>query len=167
MADYNTGYIKKFTPDYKWVKTFSDYGEAPGENIKSEFMSIYNGLLYMPEAGNHRVDVFDLDGNFKFLFGGKGTAPGKMNNPEAAKYNSEGKIYVADLKNDRVQVFDKDGNFLFLWGSSSPLSQFGGKGDDDHHFEKPEGIAVAPMAPSLWPIITPATSKSSPPTTSG
>ena len=133
VADYNTGYIKKFTPDYQWVKTFSDYGEAPGENIKSEFMSIYNGLLYMPEAGNHRVDVFDMDGNFKFLFGGKGTAPGKMNNPEAAKYNSEGKIYVADLKNDRVQVFDKDGNFLFLWGRT---------GSGPGEFKAPSGLAI-------------------------
>jgi len=133
VADYTTGYIKKFDPNYKWVKTFSDYGEAPGENIKSEFMDIYDGLLYMAEAGNHRVDVFDMDGNFKFLFGGKGTDEGKMNNPEAAKVNSEGKVYVADLKNNRVQVFTKDGKFLQTWGK---------KGSGQGEFNTPSGLAI-------------------------
>ena len=42
--------------------------------MESEFMSIAsNDLLYMAEAGNNRVDVFDLNGEFKFLFGDKGS----------------------------------------------------------------------------------------------
>lgn len=118
IADYTTGYVKKYDGDHNWLLTFSEYGEGPGQNIKSEFMSIYDGKLYMPEVGSSRVDVFDLDGKFLFLFGGAGSQPGQMNNPESAKANSEGRIYVADLKNDRIQVFDKDGKFLFLFGSS-------------------------------------------------
>jgi DNA-binding beta-propeller fold protein YncE len=133
VADYTTGYIKKFDENYEWLKTFSNYGEAPGENRKSEFMDIYEGLLYMAEAGNHRVDVFDLEGNFKFLFGGSGTDPGRMNNPEAAKVNSEGKVYVTDLKNDRMQVFSKDGKFLKTWGKT---------GTGPGEFKAPSGLAI-------------------------
>ena len=123
VADYNTGYVKVYDKDHNWVMTFSDYGDAPGENIKSEFMAIHDGLLYMPEAGNHRVNVFDLEGNFIALFGEGGntepdSAEGLLNNPEAAKVNGEGRVYVSDLKNDRVQVFDLDGNFLFGWGKT-------------------------------------------------
>ncbi|MDP6526464.1 MAG: response regulator [Kiritimatiellia bacterium] len=92
VADYTTGYVKKYDKDFKWLTTFSDYGTQPGQNIKSEFISIYNGLLYLPEAGNHRVSVFDLVGNFKFLFGEFGTGEGQLNNPEAAKANSKGEI---------------------------------------------------------------------------
>jgi len=77
VADYNTGFIKKYDPAFKWVLTFSEYGSNKGQNIKSEFMDIRDGRLYMPEAGNHRVDVFDLDGKFQFDFGGQGTAPGR------------------------------------------------------------------------------------------
>ena len=87
----------------------------------------------MPEAGNHRVDVFDLNGKFLFDFGGLGTEPGKMNNPESAKFNSEGKLYVADLKNDRIQVFDKDGKLLKLWGKT---------GSATGEFKSPAGIAI-------------------------
>jgi DNA-binding beta-propeller fold protein YncE len=133
VADYATGYIKKFDATYKWVKTFSNWGEAPGENMKPEFMSIYDGLLYMAEAGNHRVNVFDMHGNFKFLFGGHGAAPGQMNNPESAKVNSQGMVYVADLKNDRIQVFTKDGEFVKQWGQT-------GSGPGD--FKVPAGIAI-------------------------
>jgi DNA-binding beta-propeller fold protein YncE len=133
VADYATGYVKKFDPNYKWVKTFSSFGEKPGENMKSEFMEVYEGLLYMAEAGNHRVNVFDLEGNFKFLFGGQGTEEGKMNNPEASKISSEGKVYVADLKNDRVQVFTKEGKFLKAWGKT---------GSGQGEFKTPSGLAI-------------------------
>ena len=36
-------------------------------------MDIHDGKLFMPEAGNHRVNVFDLDGKFLYLFGGQTT----------------------------------------------------------------------------------------------
>jgi DNA-binding beta-propeller fold protein YncE len=133
VADYTTGYVKVYDQNYKWQKTFSEYGEKPGQNIKSEFMDIYDGKLYMAEAGNHRVNVFDLQGNFLFLFGGPGTEPGKLNVAEAAKVNSEGKVYVSDLKNDRIQVFDKDGKFLKMWGKS---------GSGAGELKTPAGIAI-------------------------
>lgn len=133
VADYSTGYIKKFDENYKWILTFSEYGEGPGANSRSEFMDIYNGLLYMAEAGNHRVDVFDTEGKFRFLFGGFGTEPGKMNVPEAAKVSSEGNVYVSDLKNDRIQVFSKDGKFIRTWGKT---------GSAPGEFKAPSGLAI-------------------------
>ena len=138
VADYNTRYVKVYDKDHNWVMTFSDYGNEPGENIKSEFMDIYNGRLYMPEAGNHRVNIFDLEGNFIALFGdggntGPDSADGLLNNTEAAKVNSEGKVYVSDLKNDRVQVFDTDSKFLFTWGKT---------GSGPGEFKVPAGLAI-------------------------
>jgi DNA-binding beta-propeller fold protein YncE len=133
IADYNSGYIKKYDRSYKWLLTFSEYGSEKGQNIKSELMDIRDGKLYVPETGNHRVDVFDLYGKFLFDFGGMGSAPGKMTNPEAAKFASDGRVYVADLRNDRVQVFDKDGKFIKAWGKS---------GSSQGKFKSPAGIAL-------------------------
>jgi len=133
VADYNTGFIKKYDPSYKWTLTFSEYGPDKGQNMKSEFMDIRDGKLYLPEAGNHRVDVFDLNGKFLFDFGGQGSEPGKLNNPESAKFSSDGKLYVADLKNDRIQVFDKDGKFLKTWGKS---------GSGPGELKSPAGLAL-------------------------
>jgi DNA-binding beta-propeller fold protein YncE len=118
VADYDTGFVKRYGADLEWKQTFSEYGTGPGQNIRSEFMSIQEGRLYMAEAGNHRVNVFDLSGGFLFAFGGPGREEGKFNTPEAAKVNSVGEVFVTDLKNDRVQVFDKDGKFLRGWGQT-------------------------------------------------
>jgi DNA-binding beta-propeller fold protein YncE len=121
VADYETGYVKKYDKALNWVLTFSEYGTGPGQNSKSAHISIFDGRLYLPEAGSHRVDVFDLNGNFQFMFGSEGSGTGQLKSPAAAKANSEGKIYVADQKNDRIQVFDKDGKFLFSFGTSGSL----------------------------------------------
>jgi DNA-binding beta-propeller fold protein YncE len=133
VADYNTGYIKKYAPSYQWILTFSEYGSNKGQNMKSEFMDIRDGRLYLPDAGNHRVNVFDLSGRSLFDFGGLGSEPGKFNTPEAAKFGRDGRLYVADLKNDRVQIFDADGNFLQTWGKS---------GSGPGEFKSPAGLGI-------------------------
>jgi DNA-binding beta-propeller fold protein YncE len=133
VSDYSTGEVKIYGEDYKWLKTFSEYGAQPGQNTKSEFSDIYEGKFYMPEAGNHRVSVWDLDARFQFTFGQFGKGLGEFNNPESAKFSSEGKMYVADLKNDRIQVFDPGGKFLLTWGTT---------GVGPGQFRAPAGIAV-------------------------
>lgn len=133
VADYNTGFIKKYDPSYQWEMTFSEYGSGPGQNMKSEFMDIRDGRLYLPDAGNHRVNVFDVSGQFLFVFGGMGTDPGLFNVPEAAKFGPDGELYVTDLRNDRVQVFTAQGKFLRSWGHS---------GTGDGEFKSPSGLAI-------------------------
>lgn len=132
VADYNTGLIKKYDAQYKWLLTFSEYGSEKGQNMKSEFMDIRDGRLYLPDAGNHRVNVFDLAGRPLFDFGGPGAAPGQLNNPEAAKFASDGRLFVADLRNDRIQVFDAEGKLLAIWGRS---------GSQPGELKSPAGLA--------------------------
>jgi DNA-binding beta-propeller fold protein YncE len=133
VMDYNTGFIKKYDKNYKWLKSAGAYGKNDGENMMSEFADVVNGFLYFAEAGNSRVNVYDLELNFKFLFGGMGANPGQMLKPEASKGDSAGNIWVCDLGNNRIQKFSKDGKFLF---------QFGKKGAGKGEFDKPTGIAL-------------------------
>lgn len=136
-ADYQNGEIRKWSKDYKPVKTFSKLGSGPGENMKSEFMDLANGLIYLPEQGSNRVDVFDLNGTFKFMFGEGGeqgsSDPGKIKKPEAAKVSpKDGNVYVVDLGNHRIQIFDKDGKFI---------RTFGKKGTGPGEFARPAGLS--------------------------
>lgn len=133
VADYSSGYIQKFDKNYSHIKTFADFGTAAGENMESEFMDIAHGRLYMADAGNSQVDVFDLEGNFLFEFGGEGSVPGQLNRPEAAKVDSAGNIWVCDLGNNRIQKFDKEGKFLNTWGK---------EGSAAGEFRKPTGLAL-------------------------
>lgn len=133
VADYNTGLIQAYDPAFRWTTTFGGYGSAPGQLLKPEFMAVHDGRLYVPEAGNHRVSVFALNGTFLFRFGGPGTEPGRMNNPEAIKPGPDGQLYLTDLRNDRVQVFDAEGVPLRAWGST---------GTAPGQLRSPAGIAV-------------------------
>lgn len=132
VADYSTGFIKKHDASFKLLQVFSGYGSELGQTIKAEFMDVRNGRLYVPDAGNHRVNVFSLSGSPLFNFGSAGSEPGNLNNPEAAKFDSTGKLFVTDLKNNRVQVFDGEGRLLFI---------FGKEGDGRGEFRAPAGLS--------------------------
>jgi sugar lactone lactonase YvrE len=61
--------------------------------------------LYVCDSNNHRIQVFDLDLNFKRSFGKKGTGRGQFNSPDDVDFDSIGNIYVTDQDNHRIQVF--------------------------------------------------------------
>jgi DNA-binding beta-propeller fold protein YncE len=133
VADYTTGFVKVYDKDYKWLKTFSNYGDKPGENAKSEFTCIHNGKYYMPEAGNHRISVWDLDGKFIECLCRKGADEGCVDNPQACKTNSRGELCVTDLNNKRVVVLDSNGRFVRKWGNS---------GVAPGRFNAPAGLSI-------------------------
>ncbi|ACA15895.1 NHL repeat containing protein [Methylobacterium sp. 4-46] len=116
VADHASGFIKKYDPAFRWLVTFGGYGAGAGQTMRSEFMDIHGGRLFVPEAGTHRVSVFDLDGAHVRAFGRRGAGPGEFDSPEAAKVSPDGRLFVTDLRNDRLQVFDPEGRLLAVWG---------------------------------------------------
>ncbi len=98
-----------------------------------------NRFIYVADAGNDVVDVFDAD-SFKLLRQlGKPsrkhdqTDPGTFSLPESVAVDREGNVYVTDTFNNRIEIFDADGQFI---------SMFGKNGDGPADFERPKGIAV-------------------------
>lgn len=131
VGDNETGAIKIFGSDYRHLKTFSEKGTEPGQNYKSEFPDIRNGLLYLPEEGDHRVSAFDLNGTFKFVFGTEGTGDGQFQKPVSLRFKDDNVMYVTDHNNHRLQVFSKDGKFV---------KSIGTKGPGPNQFDGPSGI---------------------------
>lgn len=89
--------------------------------------------LYVCDARNHMVKVFDKDGKPLFSIGKKGTGNGEFNVPSYVALDRQGRIYVTDSFNGRVQIFDPDGNFI---------RKFGRLGDQSGQFSRPHGIGV-------------------------
>jgi uncharacterized protein (TIGR03663 family) len=80
-----------------------------------------DGLVYVTDTGNKRVQVFRPDGQFAFQWGGGGVLDGYMDEPvgiaiapDDAPASAAG-IYVADTWNQRVQVFDTSGTYRRQW----------------------------------------------------
>lgn len=85
------------------------------------------------ESQEHRVRVFDGNGDHMFDFGERGDAPGQFNLPTMATVGPDGSVYIVDGANFRVQKFTPDGDFLLT---------FGDVGRQSGQFSRPKGIAV-------------------------
>jgi DNA-binding beta-propeller fold protein YncE len=92
-----------------------------------------NNRIIVADTSNHRIQVFDSNGNFLFKFGNLGFDDGEFNRPYGVAYDhNNNRIIVADTENRRIQVFDSNGNFLF---------KFGYEGSGDGQFIGPFGVA--------------------------
>lgn len=100
-----------------------------------------DGYVYVADAGNQRIQVFDDEDNFKFTWGrgvltGGGEAEvcdhtqapclsgdddgaegGMLDNPYGIAIDQDtGHVFVGDRDNRRVQEFEADGTFVRAWG---------------------------------------------------
>jgi len=96
-------------------------------------LAVRGELLFVADRGRHRVEVFDLDGEHRFGFGGHGTGEGELIEPRDVDVDAAGRIFVTDFGNSRVQVFDAEGRYLRAWGDWGPFPGL---------FTGPTGIVV-------------------------
>ncbi|KAI5739680.1 hypothetical protein M8J77_022099 [Diaphorina citri] len=71
--------------------------------------------IVVADTNNHRIQVFDKDGNFKFQFGSPGKEEGQLWYPrKVAVLKTSGKFVVCDRGSERsrMQIFSKSGHFL-------------------------------------------------------
>jgi len=90
--------------------------------------------VYVSDAYNNRVQVFDAEGRFLHSIGGMGLWGGRFRVASGLAVGADGSLFVADFYNNRIQHFDHDGHFIAAWG---------GKGDKPGQFSGPTGIAAS------------------------
>ena len=65
--------------------------------------------MYVSEYGNHRVSVFDTEGNFlrisPLCCGRKGSGKVEFNYPYGLTTDKNGNLYVCDSDNNRVVIY--------------------------------------------------------------
>lgn len=76
-----------------------------------------DGLVYIVDTMNFRVQIFDSKGNYISDFGKIGNTPGSFSRPKGIGLDSEGHIYVTDAAFNNVQIFTRDGELLLFFGS--------------------------------------------------
>jgi len=115
---------------YLLVKTWGGKGENPGQFNEPTGIAIAGNEVFVSDSRNMRIQVFDLAGNFKRLFGENGE--GKLNRPMNLTIANE-ELYVAEFFNDRIQVFGLDGEFRRSIGKA---------GSAGGEMNSPGGVAV-------------------------
>jgi DNA-binding beta-propeller fold protein YncE len=112
-------------------------GDAPGQFRNPRGVAIApDGRIVVADTGNHRIQVFDAEGNYLTSWGSNcnlyaegrpgcvdpdGAGPlevgdGQFQEPWGVAVDQEGHVYVADTWNHRIQKFTLDGKFLAKWG---------------------------------------------------
>jgi sugar lactone lactonase YvrE len=86
--------------------TWGTKGQEPGQFWNPWGIAIdRDRFLYVTDAGNHRIQKLDRDGNFETQWGGFGGSPGQFNFPYGIAVDRRGAIFVLDSSNFRVQQF--------------------------------------------------------------
>lgn len=77
------------------------------------------GNVYVADTLNHRIQVFDVDGNLVRSIGSLGSERNQFHEPRGIAIDGEGNIYIADTWNARVVKLAPDGTWLATWGTGA------------------------------------------------
>jgi len=99
------------------IQASQGLGSAPGEmTMPISFDAGPDSRVYVLDAGNARIQVFDARGEYVTRFGRRGSAAGEFDFGRGSRpedfvgslcVDEEGYIYVADVGNRRVQKFTR------------------------------------------------------------
>lgn len=109
---------------------FSVYGSATEPLIKPMAVIELDSKIYVADSDNHRLQVFDYDGNPIQIIGKAGQGEGEFQFPYGLAADSKKQIYVADLTNGNISVFSTSGEFIKYFGNSTDI-------------KKPAGLSIA------------------------
>jgi len=62
-------------PGYEFVTAWGEPGDAPGQFHDPTGIEVTDSEVFVSDARNARIQVFDFDGHFKRQFGTKGDGP--------------------------------------------------------------------------------------------
>lgn len=111
-------------------------GTEPGQlNLPRDVTIGLDGLLYVVDGGNFRVQVFRPDGSFVRVFGSIGRQGGQFSRPKEAAVDPDGNIYIVDSAFGNFQIFNPAGQLLLSVGSRSER-------DGMAKYMLPSGIAI-------------------------
>ncbi|HEY6910421.1 MAG TPA: SMP-30/gluconolactonase/LRE family protein [Myxococcales bacterium] len=113
---------------------FGGRGSEPGKLNYPTWIAVgRGGEIFVCDALNFRVQVFDAQGKFLRGVGQLGDGPGDLSRPKGIGLDAQGDLYVVEADADVVQIFDPQGRLALV---------FGGRGVANGKFWLPQGAAV-------------------------
>jgi len=113
------------------------------------------GRIYVLDAGNHRVQVFDPAGELLLTFGVEGQGPGELSRPQGLAILGDN-ILVSDGQNSRVSEFTRDGAHVADHAISSRVipRQFTGRANGTIVMAHYPGIPLGRELPEpvMWSV---------------
>lgn len=120
VVDSKKHAIVVYNPDTgEKLATIGKRGSEKGEfNFPTNIALDRKGRLYVTDTINHRVQIFDPEGNFVETFGGQGRRRGDFLKPKGIALDPWDNIYVTDADFDNLQIFDQQKRLLMFLGTA-------------------------------------------------
>jgi iron(III) transport system ATP-binding protein len=129
VCEYGGGdRIQVFTKDGKFIRAFGSAGTGPGQFQRPSGLAWHGGRVYIADAVNNRVHVYEDDGKYVGLLG---SLP--LNLPYDIAMASDGAFYIIEYGAGRLSKVSKSGELLGQYGSS---------GTGEGNFATPWGLTV-------------------------
>lgn len=92
-------------------------GDEPGVlNQPRDLKVDRSGTLFVLDAGDNNIKVYDDEGAYSHTIGRPGQGPGELGRFIYFDISPEGKVFVMDGMNRRISMFEKDGSFISDFG---------------------------------------------------
>jgi DNA-binding beta-propeller fold protein YncE len=101
-----------YSPAGERLATLAGYGSGPGQLDSPMAITVVGSRIYVADSGNHRVQVFAVDGQPLMQFGALDTSGRGFNFPRDVEVGQDGQIYVLQSVSSIVTVHDAQGNLL-------------------------------------------------------
>ena len=127
--------VTVISPAGKVMRRWGKPGTAPGEfkfiggdpttpaNVNGKITVGRNGMVYVADSGNARVQVFSPQGRFIRQFGSLGSQKGQFLSPGDLVVDGSGNLYVADDQSQTLAKFSPTGKVIWQIGGSSSSDQ--------------------------------------------
>lgn len=102
-----------------YVAKFGDFGTGDGQFSEPSGVSVNgNRDILVADTNNHRVQIFDHEGRFKFAFGECGKRDGQMLYPNRVAVARNGDVVVTERSpTHQIQVYNQYGVFVRKFGA--------------------------------------------------
>ncbi len=155
VADSQNTRISIFDPTGKQIGQFgtpgdTSKGEAPGGTFREPWSVAVgkDGMTYVADTWNHRVQVFDANhqfvrmwGHFEQVNNNQAGAVDGLWGPRDIVVDAQNHVYVADTGNKRIRVYDNMGKFLY---------NIGAPGAGQGQLNEPVGMVIDPKTEHLY-----------------
>ena len=120
--------VQKFDITGTYLFQFGSRGSGNGQLQNPLGITVHDGKLYVGEYNNHRISVFQLDGQFSHIIGS-----GHLKYPWYIAVSSNDQLLVANYGHHCISIFTLDGNYV---------GKFGTQGTGRGQLSGPIGIAT-------------------------
>jgi tripartite motif-containing protein 2/3/tripartite motif-containing protein 71 len=103
--------------DFTFFSTFGSIGSGRGQfKDPRDVACDSTGMVYVADTGNHRIQVFTVEGVFLREFGWHGQGRGELDWPNGIAIDASDMVYISEHGNGRVSVFTSEGQHVTSFG---------------------------------------------------